>query len=46
MERLEIESLREKLTGDKKQVEMITLRLILYEDLWKVATRDAKMMVA
>lgn len=46
MERLEIESLREKLTGDKKQGEMITLRLVPYEDLWKVATRDAKMMVA
>lgn len=46
MERLEIESLREKLTGDKKQGEMITLRLIPYGDLWKVATRDAKTMVA
>jgi 8-oxo-dGTP pyrophosphatase MutT (NUDIX family) len=46
MERLEIESLREKLTGDKKQGEMITLKLIPYGDLWKVATRDAKMMVA
>ncbi|TVY20727.1 Nudix hydrolase 14-like protein [Lachnellula arida] len=46
MERLEIESLREKLTGDKKQGEMITLKLIPYEDLWKVATRDAKTMVA
>ena len=37
---------REKLTGDKKQGEMITLRLIPYGDLWKVATRDAKTMVA
>jgi 8-oxo-dGTP pyrophosphatase MutT (NUDIX family) len=46
MERLEIESLREKLTGDKKQGEMITLKLIPYGDLWKVATRDAKTMVA
>ncbi|KUJ09350.1 uncharacterized protein LY89DRAFT_657698 [Mollisia scopiformis] len=46
MERLEIESLREKLTGNKKQGEMITLKLIPYGDLWKVATRDAKMMVA
>lgn len=42
MERLEIESLKEKLTGDKKQGEMITLKLIPYGDLWKVATRDAK----
>ncbi|RDW87874.1 hypothetical protein BP5796_03568 [Coleophoma crateriformis] len=46
MERLEIESLREKLTGDKKQGEMITLKLIPYGDLWKVATRDGKTMVA
>jgi ADP-sugar diphosphatase len=46
MERLEIESLREKLTGDKKQGEMITLKLVPYRDLWKVATRDAKTMVA
>ncbi|KAE8444135.1 hypothetical protein EG329_000823 [Mollisiaceae sp. DMI_Dod_QoI] len=46
MERLEIESLREKLTGDKKQGEMITLKLIPYGDLWKVASRDAKTMVA
>jgi len=46
MERLEIESLREKLTGDKKQGEMITLRLIPYNNLWKVAARDAKTMVS
>jgi len=46
MERMEIESLRAKLTGNKQQGEMITLKVIPYEDLWKVATRDAKMMVA
>lgn len=46
MERLQIEDLREKLTGDKKQGEMITLKLIRYEDLWRVAARDAKTMVA
>ncbi|KAL2074111.1 hypothetical protein VTL71DRAFT_7889 [Oculimacula yallundae] len=46
MERLEIESLREKLTGNKTQGEMITLKLIEYGDLWKVAARDAKTMVA
>jgi ADP-sugar diphosphatase len=46
MERLEIESLREKLTGNKQQGEMITLKLVPYGDLWKVATRDAKTMVA
>lgn len=46
VERLEMESMREKLTGDKKQGEMITLKLIPYRDLWKFATRDAKTMVA
>jgi len=45
-DQLEIASLREKLTGDKMQGEMITLRLIPYEDLWKVATRDAKAIVS
>lgn len=46
MERLEIESLKEKLTGNKQQGEMITLKLIPYGDLWRVAARDAKTMVA
>ncbi|KAH6664946.1 putative NUDIX family hydrolase [Halenospora varia] len=46
MERLEIEALKEKLTGDRLQGEMIKLRLINYEDLWKLAARDGKTMVA
>jgi len=46
MEPLEMAALTEKLTGNKMQGEMITLRLIPYEDLWKVATRDAKAIVA
>ncbi|KAF4635807.1 hypothetical protein G7Y89_g2289 [Cudoniella acicularis] len=46
LERLEIEALREKLTGERLQGEMIKLRLLNYEDLWKFATRDAKTMAA
>ncbi|PVH71589.1 hypothetical protein DL98DRAFT_95044 [Cadophora sp. DSE1049] len=46
MDQLEIAALKEKLTGNKMQGEMITLRLIRYEDLWKVATRDAKAIVS
>ena len=46
MERLEIEALKDKLTGLRLQGEMIKLKLLRYEDLWRVATRDAKTMVS
>lgn len=46
MDRQEIEDLRGKLTGLRKQDEMITLRVKPYEDLWKEGARDAKTLAA
>jgi ADP-sugar diphosphatase len=34
--------LRGKLTGERRQGEMITLRVVGYEDLWREGARDAK----
>ncbi|KAK7942731.1 uncharacterized protein PG986_011844 [Apiospora aurea] len=46
LDRQEIEDLRGKLTGIKTQGEMITLRLIEYEALWRECARDAKTLAA
>jgi ADP-sugar diphosphatase len=46
LDRQEIEDLRGKLTGLRKQDEMITLRVKPYEDLWKEGVRDAKTLAA
>jgi ADP-sugar diphosphatase len=46
MERLAIEALKDQLTGLRSQGEMITLKIINYEELWRVASRDAKTMVS
>ncbi|CAN8096104.1 unnamed protein product [Discula destructiva] len=46
LDRQEIEDLRGKLTGLRKQSEMITLRVKPYEDLWKEGARDAKTLAA
>lgn len=46
LDRQEIEDMREKLTGLRKRGEMITLKLLNYEELWKVGARDAKTLAA
>jgi len=46
LDRQEIEHLRGKLTGERTQGEMITLRVCDYEDLWKEGARDAKTLAA
>jgi ADP-sugar diphosphatase len=46
LDRKEIESLKGKLTGLRKQGEMITLRVCDYEVLWKEGARDAKTLGA
>ncbi|EKG17141.1 hypothetical protein MPH_05595 [Macrophomina phaseolina MS6] len=46
LDRLEIEDLKGKLTGLRKQQEMITLRIVPFESLWKVGARDAKTLAA
>jgi ADP-sugar diphosphatase len=46
LDRQEIEDLRGKLTGQRRQGEMITLRLCEYEDLWREGARDAKTLAA
>ncbi|RYP11865.1 hypothetical protein DL767_011268 [Monosporascus sp. MG133] len=46
MSRQNIEDLKDKLTGLRAQGEMITLKLVLYEDLWKEGARDAKTLAA
>jgi len=38
--------LRGRLTGTRKQGEMITLRVCDYEELWKLCPRDAKTLAA
>lgn len=42
LDRQEIEDLRDKLTGTRSRGEKITIRLLDYEELWKVGARDAK----
>lgn len=46
LDRMEIEDLRGKLRGLRKQDEMVTLRVRPYEDLWKEGARDAKTLAA
>lgn len=46
LDRQEIEDLRGKLTGEKRQGEMITLRVVGYEELWREGARDAKTLAA
>ena len=46
LDRQEIEDLRGKLTGNKRQGELITLRVCDYEDLWREGARDAKTLAA
>lgn len=46
LDRQEIEDLRGKLAGQRRQSEMITLRVKPYEDLWKEGARDAKTLAA
>jgi ADP-sugar diphosphatase len=46
MERLEIEDLKDKLARVGGQGEIVALKLINYEDMWRLATRDAKSMVS
>lgn len=46
MDRQEIEDLKGKLTGLRTQGEKITLRILDYEQLWRVGARDAKTLAA
>ncbi|KUI69660.1 Nudix hydrolase 14, chloroplastic [Cytospora mali] len=46
LDRLEIEDLRGRLTGERKQSEMITLHIRDYEDVWRQGARDAKTLAA
>ena len=46
LDRKEIDALKGKLTGLRKQDEMITLRICDYDVLWKVGARDAKTLGA
>lgn len=46
LDRQEIEDLRGKLTGERKRGEMITLRVVRYEELWRGGARDAKTLAA
>jgi ADP-sugar diphosphatase len=46
LDRQEIEDLKDKLTGEKSQGEMITLRVCDYEQLWQHGARDAKTLAA
>jgi hypothetical protein len=46
LDRQEIEDLKGKLKGVRTQGEMITLRVVNYEYLWKEGARDAKTMAA
>jgi len=46
LNRQEIMDLRGRLTGTRKQGEMITLRVCDYEELWKLCPRDAKTLAA
>jgi ADP-sugar diphosphatase len=46
MDRLQIENLKGKLTGERTQQEKITLRLLNYERLLEVGGRDAKTLAA
>lgn len=46
LDRQEIQDLKGKLTGLRRQGEKITVRILDYEELWKVGARDAKTLAA
>jgi ADP-sugar diphosphatase len=46
MDRQEIESLKGRLSGKRTSFEMITIRILPYEELWEVGARDAKTLAA
>jgi len=46
MPRMDIVDLQDKLTGNRRQGEMITVKLVQYEDVWKEGGRDAKTLAA
>lgn len=46
LDRQEIEDLRGKLMGTRREGELITLRVCDYEDLWREGARDAKTLAA
>jgi ADP-sugar diphosphatase len=46
LDRKEIEALKGKLTGERRSDEMITLRVVDYEKLWRTCARDAKALAA
>jgi 8-oxo-dGTP pyrophosphatase MutT (NUDIX family) len=46
LHRMEIEDLKDKLSGLRGQGEMNSLRLVDYEELWRFASRDSKTMTA
>jgi ADP-sugar diphosphatase len=46
MDRIEIESLKGKLKGLRRQEVMVTVRILDYEELWKVGARDAKTLAS
>lgn len=46
LDRQEIEDLRGKLTGLRARGEQITVRILDYEQLWRVGARDAKTLAA
>jgi ADP-sugar diphosphatase len=46
LDRQEIEDLQGIMTGQRRQGEMITLRICAYEDVWREGARDAKTLAA
>ncbi|KAL5120568.1 hypothetical protein ACEQ8H_001587 [Pleosporales sp. CAS-2024a] len=46
LDRQIIEDLKGRLAGEKSQGEMITVRVLKFEDLWKEGARDAKTLAA
>ncbi|KAF2655223.1 nudix hydrolase 14 [Lophiostoma macrostomum CBS 122681] len=46
LDRKEIEALKGRLTGERTSDETITLRIIAYEELWKIGARDAKTLAS
>ncbi|ROV98773.1 hypothetical protein VMCG_06779 [Cytospora schulzeri] len=46
LDRLELEELKSRMTGQRKEGETVTLRLVNYEELWREGARDAKTLAA
>jgi ADP-sugar diphosphatase len=46
LDRKEIEALKGKLIGERTLNELITLRVVEYEELWRICARDAKTLAA